>query len=138
MITNAAADATAKNLLTRYAERMTIENELDAYIGGFHLDALTSSVALTVDLDTTLTVVAGNLNRMLARKLSRYETATPGRIWRHFLDRPGTLDITDDAVTVDLNLRTYHPVLIDAGIADLDQPIPWLNNRRLRFRFPPR
>jgi hypothetical protein len=138
MITNAAEDTTAKNLFTRYAERMTIENELDAYIGGFHLDALTSSVALNVDLDTTLTVVAGNLYRMLASKLSRYETATPERIWRHFLDTPGTLDITDEAVTVDLNLRTYHPVLIDAGIADLDQPIPWLNNRRLRFRFPPR
>jgi hypothetical protein len=138
MITNAAEDTTAKTLFTRYAERMTIENELDAYIGGFHLDALTSSVALNVDLDTTLTVVAGNLYRMLARKLSRYETATPERIWRHFLDTPGTLDITDQAVTVDLNLRTYHPVLIDAGIADLDQPIPWLDNRRLRFRFPPR
>ena len=46
--------------------------------------------------------------------------------------------ILDEAITVDLNLRTYHPVLIDAGIADLNQPIPWLDNRRLRFRFPPR
>jgi len=138
MITNAADSIKAKDLFVRYAERMTIENELDAYIGGFHLDALTSSVALNVDLDTTLTVVAGNLYRMLARKLNRYETATPERIWRHFLDTPGTLNITHEAITVDLNLRTYHPVLIDAGIADLDQPIPWLDNRRLRFRFPPR
>jgi hypothetical protein len=40
---------------------MTVENELDAYISGFHLDALTSGVPLNVDLDTTLTVVAGNL-----------------------------------------------------------------------------
>jgi hypothetical protein len=128
----------ARDLFTRYAERMLVENELDAYIGGFHLDALTSSVALNVDLDATLTVVAGNLYRMLARRLSRYETATPERIWRHFLDTPGTLDITDQVITVDLNLRTYHPVLIDAGFADLDLPIPWLGNRRLRFRFPPR
>jgi hypothetical protein len=82
--------------------------------------------------------VAGNLYRTLARKLPRYETATPERIWRHFLDTPGTLHITEDAVTVDLNLRTYHPVLIDAGFADLNLPIPWWNGRRLRFRFPPR
>jgi hypothetical protein len=27
----------AKDLFTRYAERMLVENELDAYIGGFHL-----------------------------------------------------------------------------------------------------
>jgi hypothetical protein len=116
---------------------MNIENELDAYISGFHLDALSSSLPLNVDLDTTLTVVAGNLYRTLARRLPRYETATPDRIWRHFLDTTGTLHITDQTVTVNLNLRTYHPVLIDAGFADLDQPIPWWNNRRLRFRFPP-
>jgi hypothetical protein len=52
----------------RYAERMMVENELDAYIGGFHMDALTSGVSLNVDLDATLTVVAGNLYRLLARK----------------------------------------------------------------------
>jgi len=128
----------ARDLFTRYAERMTVENELDAYIGGFHLDALTSGVPLNVDLDTTLTVVAGNLYRLLARQLSRYENATPDRIWRHFLDATGTLHITDDAVTCALNLRSHHPVLIDAGFADLQTPIPWWDGRTLRFRFPPR
>jgi transposase len=129
---------TTKKLFARYAERMTIENELDAYIGGFHLNALSSGLPLNVDLDTTLTVIAGNLYRLLARKLPRYENATPDRIWRHFLNATGTLHITDDTITVDLRLRTYHPVLIDAGLADQSTPIPWLNGRKLRFRFPPR
>ena len=75
-----------KNLFARYAERMMVENELDVYIGGFHLDALTSGVPLNVDLYTTLTVVAGNLYRLLALKLSRYEHATPETLWRDFLD----------------------------------------------------
>jgi len=35
-------------------------------------------------------------------------------------------------------LRSHHPVLIDAGFADLETPIPWWDNRTLRFRFPPR
>jgi hypothetical protein len=128
----------AKDLFARYAERMTVENELDAYIGGFHLDALTSGVPLNVDLDTTLTVVAGNLYRLLALKLPRYQDATPDRIWRHFLDATGTLHITSDTVTCALNLRSHHPVLIDAGFADLQVPIPWWDGRTLRFRFPPR
>jgi hypothetical protein len=128
----------AKDLFTRYAERMLVENELDAYIGGFHLDALTSAVPLNVDLDTTLTVVAGNLYRLFARDLPRYEHATPDRIWRHFLDATGTLHITPERVTCALNLRSHHPLLIDAGYADLDTPIPWWNGRTLRFRFPPR
>ena len=127
----------ARDLFTRYAERMLVENELDAYIGGFHLDALTSAVPLNVDLDTTLTVVAGNLYRLLARQLPCYEHATPDRIWRHFLDATGTLHITDTGVTRNLNLRSHHPVLIDAGYADLAIPIPWWNRRTLRFRFPP-
>jgi transposase len=131
-------DTPAKHLFARYAERMSVENELDAYIGGFHLDALTSSVPLNVDLDTTLTVVAGNLYRLLARKLPRYHTATPDKIWRHFLDVGGTLHITDNTVTCALNLRSHHPVLIDAGFADLEVPIPWWNGRTLHFRFPPR
>ena len=93
---------------------------------------------LNVDLDTTLTVVAGNLYRLLARQLDRYENATPDRIWRDFLDTTGTLHISEDSVTCALNLRSHHPVLIDARFADLDVPIPWWDGRRLRFRFPPR
>jgi hypothetical protein len=127
-----------KNLFARYAERMMVENELDAYIGGFHLDALTSGVPLNVDLDTTLTVVAGNLYRLLALKLSRYEHATPETLWRDFLDATGTLHVTSDTVTCALNLRSHHPVLIDAGFADLQTPIPWWDGRTLRYRFPPR
>jgi hypothetical protein len=137
LITNDQANP-GKDLFARYAERMLIENELDAYIAGFHLDALTSGIPLNVDLDTTLTVVAGNLYRLLARQLPRYQTATPDRLWRHFLDATGTLHITADHVTCALNLRSHHPVLIDGGFADLDVPIPWWQGRTLRFRFPPR
>ncbi len=137
LITN-DLQTTSKQLFARYAERMTIENELDAYIQGFHLDALSSGLPLNVDLDTTLTVIAGNLYRLLARRLPRYERATPDRLWRHFLDATGTLHLSDDALTVDIRVRTYHPVLIDAGLADHATPIPWLNGRQLRLRFPPR
>jgi len=137
VITNDLATP-AKDLFARYAERMTEENELDAYISGFHLDALTSGVPLNVDLDTTLTVVAGNLYRLLARKLTQYQNATPDTIWRHFLDATGTLHITPGGITCALNLRSQHPVLIDGGFADLEVPITWWGGRTLRFRFPPR
>jgi transposase len=127
-----------KDLFTRYAERMSIENELDAYISSFHLDALSSGVPLNVDLDTTLTVVAGNLYRLFARNLTRYETATPDTIWRHFLDDDGTLHITDHGVVCALRLRSHHPQLIDAGYAETHTTIPWWDNRTLQFTFPPR
>ncbi len=137
LITNDLTTA-AKDLFTRYAERMIIENELDADISGFGLNALSSGLPLNVDVDTTLTVLAGNCYRLLARKLPRYELATPDRLWRHFLDDTGTITVYHDHVRVDLALRTYTPVLIDAGFPELDVPIPWWGGRSLRFGFPPR
>jgi hypothetical protein len=137
LITNDLATA-AKDLFGRYAERMIIENELDADISGFHLNALASGLPLNVDLDTTLTVLAGNAYRLLARKLPRYEQATPDRLWRHFLDNTGKIVVAEDHVRVDLAVRTFTPVLIDAGYPEVDLPIPWWEGRSLRFGFPPR
>lgn len=131
-------DTTAKHLFTRYAERMLIENELAYLIAGFHLDALSSGLALNVDLDTTLTVAAANTYRLFARQLPRYQRAQPERLHRDFIDADGTIHIDHDTVTVTLKPRTYTPVLLDAGYHNLDTPIPWWNNRRLRFTFPPR
>ena len=119
LITNDHATP-AKALFTRYAERMLVENELDAYIGGFHLDALSSGLPLNVDVDTTLTVLAGNLYRLLARTLPRYQQATLDRLYRHFIDATGKLHVTDD------------------GVADRTVTIPWWGGRTMRFRFPPR
>jgi hypothetical protein len=47
---------------------------VDAQFAG--LDPVFEPHTLNIDLDTTLTVVVGNLYRMLARSLPRYETAT--------------------------------------------------------------
>ena len=108
---------------------MIIENELDAYLGGFHLDALSSAVPLNVDLDTTLTVLAGNLYRLLARQLPRYALATPDTIWRHFLDTGGTLrevslhsrsgafpEPADNAITA-ATLQHYNSPRVDPNVA---------------------
>jgi hypothetical protein len=120
----------AKDLFARYAERMLIENELSAYIKGFQVDALTSGLALNVDADTTLTVIAGSIYRLLARSLKRYEQATPETIYEQFIDTTGRIDVTEDGATVTLSRRTYTPVLLQAGFAELDLPIPWWGDRR--------
>lgn len=104
---------------------MLIENELSAYIKGFHLDALSSGLALNVDVDTTLTVIAGDFYRLLARSLKRYEHMTPERIYDHFIDTTGMLHIAGDHVTVALTRRTWTPVLLQAGYAEIDLAIPW-------------
>jgi hypothetical protein len=85
LITNTTT-ATAKDLFARH-ERMLIENELSASIKGFQVDALFSGLPLDVDLDTTLTVIAGNVFRLLARTpealRARHPRDHPRAVHRH-------------------------------------------------------
>lgn len=99
--------APARPVVTEHSEVAQIVAQ--QIVGRGDADALTSAVPLNVDLDTTLTVVAGNLYRLLARQLPRYEHATPDRIWRHFLDATGTLHITDTDVTCALTCAATTP-----------------------------
>ena len=66
------------------------------------------------------------------------ERLSPGPDWPDNLDDAGTVSVEDDHVRVDLKLRTYTPVLIDAGFPELDLEVPWWEGRKLRFGFPPR
>jgi hypothetical protein len=50
--------STVKQLITRYAKRMLIENALADAVRFFHIDALSSSVGFKVDFDMALLVLA--------------------------------------------------------------------------------
>src|SRR6266481_2732878 len=59
---------TTKALLTRYAQRMLIENALSDAVRFFHIDALSSAVGLKVDFDMALLVLASGLYRLIAQR----------------------------------------------------------------------
>ncbi|MCA1674574.1 MAG: hypothetical protein LC799_21090, partial [Actinobacteria bacterium] len=61
--------STPKQIIERYARRMTIEQRLAEAIRSFHLDALASAVPLNVDLDVVLSVLAGAVCASLRRRL---------------------------------------------------------------------
>jgi hypothetical protein len=54
--------------------------------------------------------------------------------YARFLDTPGTITSDNDIITVTLSRRAYSPVLRQADLST-DTPIPWWQNRPLRFRF---
>jgi transposase len=126
-------DAPAAWLVNRYAKRMAIEQRLAEAIRSFHLDALSSAVALNVDLDATLTVWAHATYDLLRRQLAGYEHATPDTIWRRFVSTRGKLTITPQGITARLNNRTYSPVLRTANLPPID--IPWWNGRTLTIQI---
>jgi hypothetical protein len=134
VLTNDRANKPAR-LVDRYAHRMTIEQRLEEGIRSFHLDALSSAVALNVDLDTTLTVAAQLAYDGLRRRLPGYETATPDTIWRRFINTKGSITLGPDEVVVRLGERTYSPVLRAADLPTVE--VPWWEGRRLRYELPP-
>jgi hypothetical protein len=127
-------DKPVKALIERYARRMNIEQRLAEAIRSFHLDALSSAVALNVDLDVVLSVLAGAVCAALRRRLPGYPTATPDTLQRRFLHTSGTIHTSDDRVTVRLARRTYSPVLRHADLPQAT-PIPWWGSRTLHFQF---
>src|SRR5262249_5199136 len=58
-------------LVTRYAQRMLIENGISEAIQFFHLDALSSMVGLKVDFDLQITIMASSLYRLMADRIGR-------------------------------------------------------------------
>jgi transposase-like protein len=122
-----------KKIVSRYAKRMRIEQRLAESIRSFHLDALSSAVALNVDLDTTLTVWAAAAYDHLRQRLPGYETATPDTIWRRFINTSGHITISPTDITCRLKSRTYSPVMRSADLPDTK--IPWWDGRPLRLQF---
>ncbi|MHC4592958.1 MAG: helix-turn-helix domain-containing protein [Planctomycetota bacterium] len=126
-------DLNAADVVERYAHRMLIENCLSENVDFFHLDALSSSIALQVDLDVMLTLIANGLYRDLARRLERFEAAKPKQIFRRFLNTPARISVTERQVRVRLSRRAHHPILLASGALDATPAIPWWAGRRLHL-----
>lgn len=116
-------------LITRYALRMLIENSIASAVDFFHTTALSSSVAMRVDFDLILTLVAQAVYHVLATKLRGYEDATPNTIFRKFIDTPATINIGNDEIEVRLNKRADNPILLNSGLLYSKFKLPWLGKR---------
>jgi hypothetical protein len=129
-------NATPSNLITRYAQRMLIENGIAEAIHFFHIDALSSMVGLKVDFDLQLTLMASSLYRLFAQHLpENYRRATAKVLFDNLLDVSGRVDIEERRIVVTLDKRAHNPYLVDCGLADQPTPMPWLQDRELVIAF---
>ena len=123
-------------LITRYAQRMLIENNISEAIQFFHMDALSSMVGLKVDFDLQLTLMASSLYRLMARRIGReYERAQPKTIFRNLLDLSARVEIETARVIVTMDKRAHNPYLVASGLADKPATMPWFGNKQLLIRF---
>jgi len=123
-------------LVTRYAQRMLIENGISEAIQFFHIDSLSSMVGLQVDFDLQITLMASSLYRLVAERIGHeYRHAQAKKLFRNLLDLSATVAISDQEVVVCFDKRAHNPYLVASGLTDQTVPMPWLGNKRLRFTF---
>lgn len=135
LLTNELRGSPVK-LIGRYAQRMIIENSIADAIDFFHMDALSSVVAMKVNCDLQLTLMASSLYRLLGVRIGNgYATARSRHLFRDFVDATATVTITEDQILVRFQRRAHNPLLLAAGFAETDVPVPWLRGRHLRLVF---
>jgi hypothetical protein len=123
-------------LVTRYAQRMLIENGISDAIQFFHLDALSSMIGLKIDFDLQITLMAASLYRLMAGRIGReYERAQAKKIFRNLLDVSATVTIEHDLVVVTLDKRAHNPYLVASRLPDTPTSMPWYDNKQLIIRF---
>jgi hypothetical protein len=120
-------------LLTRYAQRMLIENALSDAVRFFHMDALSSTVGLKVDFDMALLVIASGLYRMLAQRMRGYADAQARHIFRDLIDTPADVSVSEREIHVRFHRRAHLPIIIASGLLDSSVSVPWWGDRTLRF-----
>ena len=123
-------------LVTRYAQRMLIENEISEAIQFFHIDALSSMVGMKVDFDMQLTLMASSLYRLMADRIGKeYKHAQAKKIFRNLLDTSGKVEIDDKCVVVTLDKRAHNPYLVASGLTKKTTPLPWFGNKSLTIQL---
>jgi hypothetical protein len=123
-------------LIARYAQRMVIENHIAEGINFFHMDALSSAVAMKVNCDLQLTLMASSLYRLLGTTVGNgYAEAKADHIFRDLVDATATVTITASAIEVRFQKRAHNPLLLAAGFDRMSTRIPWLGGKSLRLIF---
>jgi len=127
---------TPVKLIERYAQRMIIENRIADGIDFFHMDALSSAVAMKVNCDLQLTLMASSLYRLLGMEVGQgYQTASSRHLFRDFIEATAQIHILEKEIVVQFQKRAHNPLLIAVGFDKKNVPIPWLGGKRLQLLF---
>jgi hypothetical protein len=123
----------AKALITRYAQRMLIENALSDAVRFFHMDALSSAVGLKVDFDMALLVLASGLYRLVAQRMRGYSDAQARQIFRDLIDMSADVEVSEKEVNVSFHRRAHLPIILASGLMEKPVPVPWWDGLPLRL-----
>jgi len=126
-------DLSLEKIVRKYAKRWIVEKVISEQIEFFHLNKVSSSMVIKVDFDLTMTILAHNLYRLMAKELERYSNLTSVKIYEKFIKNSGTVNIKEEQIEVNLNKKRDLPLLLETMNKFENTKIDWLGNKKNIF-----
>jgi transposase len=114
------------DIVRKYARRWLVEKTISEQAHFFHFNKVSSSMVIKVDFDLTMTILAYNLYKLLAKELPRYEHQTAEKLYEKFISNSGTVMITDNEINVMLKKKRHLPAILTTMKKFSDCKISWL------------
>jgi len=122
----------AEEIIRKYARRWLVETDISEQIHFFHLNRNSSGIVVKVDFDLTMSVLAHNLYRILARNLPGFSHNRATTLHDMFINNGGDITVGHDSITVKLNRKRHLPLLRES-LPNIVTPYSWLGNKKLVF-----
>lgn len=113
-------------IVRKYARRWLVEQEISEQVHFFHLNQLSSSIAVKVDFDLALSLLAHNLYRKLAMNIPKHEKCTAETLHRHFIGGKAQISVEGATIKVSMGKRASLPLLFEAPWMAKKTKIPHL------------
>jgi hypothetical protein len=90
---------------------------------------------IRIHFDILWTLIADTFYRRMAQDLPRFEHVKANRLFRHFINIPGTIVFDGEGFTIKVRSIAHTPILM--GVDKLRTPtvVPWLDNRKIQFKW---
>jgi hypothetical protein len=128
IITN-DSEISQADVVRKYAKRWLVEKTISEHVHFFHLNKVSSSMVIKVDFDLTMTILAYNLYRLLAKELPRYTHQTAEKLYEKFISNSGKVNIKETEIEVMLKKKRHLPAILSLMKNFTPCSIDWLGKK---------
>jgi hypothetical protein len=126
-------DMAIEKVVRKYARRWLVEKSISEQVDFFHLNLVSSSMVIKVDFDLTMTILASNLYRLLARDLGRYSNLTAQSLYEKFVLNSADVIIQEETITVQLKKKRNLPQILEVMSNYSRFKYSWLKGKNVIF-----
>ena len=110
-------------------KKWLVEKTISEQTHFFHLNKVSSSMVIKVDFDLTMTILAYNLYRLLAKELPRYNHHTADKLYEKFVSNSGKITISNNSIEILLKKKRNLPAILSAMEDFTPCEISWLHKK---------